>query len=259
MNALLERFSEQQTLGFFLVLGRVGPLFVFAPMFASKMIPARARGVCALALAVGISPLAVKGVELPLGVMDVTGLMMKEILIGLAFAFAVGAVLAAVSVAGSFLDTFIGYSFGALVDPLTGSQSSIISQLYALVGVMVFIGIGGDAMVIEGLARTYELVGVVEFPNLGSLVSGVRESFVGIFIAALQLSAPIIIALVLTDAGFGLLSRVVPQLNVFAVGFPVKMAVGLGLIIVSMPFAAGWMSDGFGAGVADALKFLQVP
>ena len=77
-------------------------------------------------------------------------------LVGLAFAFALAALFAAVQVAGSLLDTLIGFSFGALVDPLTGTSRRGAQQLYALIGVLIFIAIGGDAWVIQGLARTYE-------------------------------------------------------------------------------------------------------
>ena len=136
--------------------------------------------------------------------------MLKELLVGVAFAFALGALFAALSAAGSLLDTLIGFSFGALVDPLTGNQSSIISQVYALVGVLVFIAIGGDAWVIQGLARTYELVPLLEAPHARLARRGrparVRRHLRG----GLQVCAPVLLALVITDAAFGVVSRVVP-------------------------------------------------
>src|SRR3954468_14404186 len=105
MNQLLEQFTEQHIVAFFLTLGRIGPLFVVAPLFSSKMIPARARGVAAVALAVGLSPIALKGGKVPTDAMSLAGLIGKEALVGFAFAFAVSVLFAAVSAAGSFLDT----------------------------------------------------------------------------------------------------------------------------------------------------------
>ena len=257
MNALLRQFSEQQVAGFLLVLGRVGPLFLLAPLFSARMFPARARGIAALALAVGLAPLALRRERVPLEVMELGGLMVKEILVGLAFAFAVGVVISAVAVAGSFLDVLTGFAYGSLVDPLTGNQNAVLSQMYALLGIMVFVGIGGDALVVQGLARTYDLVPLVAFPALGALTAGVRDAFVGIFTSALQLAAPVILALIVTDAAFGLASRVVPQLNVFAVGFPAKIVVGLALIAASLPFASGFIADALGTALDGALGGLR--
>jgi len=256
---VIARFGEQQVAGFLLVLARISPLFLLAPLFSSKLLPARARTVIALGLTIGITPVAVAAAgTLPLDVIGYAGLVFKELLVGLAFAFSLAALFAAVSVAGSLLDLLIGFSFGALVDPVTGNQSTVISQLYGLVGLGVFIAINGDAWVIKGLARTYELVPLLEAPALGSLVAGTQTAFVGIMSSAVQVCAPVLIAVVITDTAFGVVSRVVPSLNVFAVGFPAKVAVGMLLIGVSLPFVAGWLGDELQGAVADALRSLRV-
>jgi flagellar biosynthesis protein FliR len=258
VNALLRQFSEEQVAGFMLVIARIAPLFLVAPMFSSKMIPGRVRGIAAVGLAVGIAPLATKGEHVPLDVMGLGALAVKELLVGLAFAFAIAALFAAVTAAGSLADTLIGFSFGALVDPITGNNASVLSQAYSLVGVAVFIAIGGDAWVIQGLNHTYDLVPLVDFPALGSMVAGVQHAFVGIFVAAIELSAPVLLAVIITDAAFGVVARVVPQLNVFQVGFPAKVTVGLLVIGVSLPFAAGWISDELQRSVGAALQSLRV-
>ena len=255
---LLAQFSEQQVAGFFLVLARISPLFILAPLFSSKSIPRRVRGIVAVGLAFGMAPL-VRGNEIiPLDVTLFPGLVLKELLVGLAFAFIIGALFAAVAAAGALLDTLIGFSYGALVDPVTGNQSSVLSQLYSLVGILVFIAIGGDGWVIKGLARTYDLVPLLAAPALGSLVGGAQEAFAGVFTSTLQICAPIVLALVITDAAFGVVSRVVPQLNVFAVGFPAKVLVGLTLVGVSLPFAATWLADELQRSVGAALESLRV-
>ena len=123
---------------------------------------------------------------------------------------------------------------------------------------LVFIAIGGDGWVIQGLARTYEAVPLLEAPDIGSLVEGAQVAFGGIFGAAIQICAPVLLALVITDAAFGVVSRVVPQLNIFAVGFPAKVAVGLLLIGASLPFVAGWLADELQRSVAAALQTLKV-
>jgi len=256
-NEILRQFGENQVAGFLLVLGRIGPLFVLAPLFSSNMIPGRAKGLCALALTLGIAPIALGKREIPLDILGYAELMFKEILVGVAFAFALGALFAAVSTAGAFIDTLIGFSYGSLVDPITGNQSSVLTQAYTLVGVLVLIAIGGDQLMIRGLARSYDLVPLLDAPALASLVGGVQTAFSQVFRSALELSAPVVLAIVITDAAFGVVSRVVPQLNVFAVGFPAKVTVGLLVISVSLPFTAGWMADELERSVSTALRSLS--
>ncbi len=257
MTPIVQQFGEQQVAGFFLVLARVSPLFVLAPLFSSQLMPMRVRGIVAVALAIGLVPVVAQR-RIPTETFTFAGLVGKELLVGLAFAFALGALFAALSVAGTFLDTSIGFSFGAVVDPISGASAAVLAQLYALIGVLIFIAIGGDAWVIQGLARTYELVPLEAFPSLGAMTSGAVGAFVGIFGAAIQVAGPVLLALILTDAAFGMVSRVVPQLNVFAVGFAAKIVVGLLVLGVTLPFLAGWLSDSLEAAVTDALQMLRV-
>jgi flagellar biosynthetic protein FliR len=258
LQALLQHIGENQVAGFILVLGRIGPLFVLAPMFSSRAITNRAKGVCAVALAAGIAPIALGGHEVPVAVGSLVELMLKEVLVGLAYAFALGALFAAVATAGSFLDTLIGFSYGALVDPVTGNQSAVLTQAYTLVGILVLIAIGGDQLIIKGLAHSYDLVPLLEMPSLPALAGGAQSAVSQVFLAAIELAAPVVLAIVITDAAFGVVSRVVPQLNVFAVGFPAKVAVGLLIIGVSLPFAAGWMADELQRSVSTALQSIRL-
>jgi flagellar biosynthesis protein FliR len=161
-------------------------------------------------------------------------------------------------VAGSFLDTLIGFSFGGLIDPITGNQNAVLARMYSLIGLMIFLAIGGDTWVIQGLARTYEVVGIDQVPSIGTLVAGASQAFSSIFLSAIQVAGPIILALILTDAAFGVVSRVVPQLNVFAVGFPAKVTIGLLLIGVTMPFVGAWLAGELQQSVLQALQTLKV-
>jgi flagellar biosynthetic protein FliR len=260
VNELIQFVGANQTAGFILVLARISPLFVLAPIFSSRMIPARAKGVAAVALAIGMAPVAMQGTKraVPTDAFALAELAVKEMLIGLAFAFAVAVVFNALSIAGSFLDTLVGFSFGSLVDPITGTQSPVLSQIYSLVGVMVFIAIGGDGWMIKGLAETYDLVPLLAFPSIGALVGGANAAFVNIFVSALQIAAPVLIAVTITDAAFGIVSRVSPQMNVFAVGMPAKIIVAILLLGASMPFVAGFVDDSLRSAIGDSLNSIKV-
>jgi flagellar biosynthesis protein FliR len=255
---LITEFGEQRVLAFFLVLARLSPLFLLAPLFSSKMVPARVRSVIAVGLAVGLSPVVAADMRLPTDIMSIGSLLAKELLIGAAFAYALAATFAAISVAGTFLDTTIGFSYGSLVDPVNGTNSAILSTTYSMIGLMVFIAIGGEGWVIKGLARTYEVVSLTQYPSLNHIVSGATESFTAIFTSALEVAGPVLIALILTDAAFGMVTRVVPTLNAFQVAVPAKVVLGLMLVGASMPFVAGWLATELQTDVRIALDTLRV-
>jgi flagellar biosynthetic protein FliR len=205
-----------------------------------------------------MAQLSVGGDEIPTDVLSLGGLMLKEILVGFAFSFALAALFAAIATAGSFLDTLIGFSFGGTVDPINGMQTGVLTQLYSMLGVAIFVAIGGDAWVIRGFASTYEAIPLTATPEIGSLVGGAQVLFSGIFLAAVQVAAPVMLAVIITDAAFGIVSRVMPQLNVFAVGFPAKILIGFVLIGASLPFVADWIGNQLTESVRSALQTLQV-
>jgi flagellar biosynthesis protein FliR len=257
-QTLITEFGEQRVLAFFLVLARISPLFLLAPLFSSKMIPARAKTVVALGLAIGLSPVVAGAQHLPTDVMDIAGLLGKELLVGTAFSYTLAATFAALAVAGSFLDTTIGFSYGSLVDPVNGNQSAILSTTYSMIGLMVFIAIGGDAWVIKGIAKTYDVVGLLQYPSLTHVVEGATQAFTGVCTAAIQVAGPVLLALILTDAAFGMVTRVVPTLNAFQVAVPAKVVLGLLLVGTSMPFVANWLGTELQGDVRQALDTLRV-
>jgi flagellar biosynthesis protein FliR len=134
----------------------------------------------------------------------------------------------------------------------------VLSNMYALFGAAVFVAIDGDAYVIQGLARTYDAVPLDRAPAIGSLVAGAQTAFSGIFVSAFEIAAPVLVALIITDAAFGVVSRVVPQLNIFSTGFPAKMIVGLTLIGASLPFVSGFVANSLETDVLQALHALRI-
>jgi flagellar biosynthetic protein FliR len=258
VKQLLAQLAGNQMAGFILVLARVTPLFFLAPLFSSQMIPPRVRGLVAVAISIGLAPVALHGQHVPSDALSLAGLVLEGLLVGFGFAFALAALMAAVESAGALADVLSGFSFGALLDPIDGNQGGVLLQFYSLVGTLIFLAIGGDAWVLRGLARTFQLVPLTQGPQISSLVGGAEHVFSGIFAATLEIAAPVVIALLITDVAFGVVSRVVPQLSVFAVGFPAKVVVALLLVGASLPFVSGWLSNEVSTSVGAALGALHV-
>jgi flagellar biosynthesis protein FliR len=258
VNQLVTGLEGGHVTAYFLVLARVTPLFLIAPLFSSKMIPRKIKAVVALALTVGLTPVASHGQHLPTEPLQVAGLIVVGFIAGLGFAFVIAGLTAAIQHAGSIIDAVSGFSLGGMIDPVNGNQGGVLTQAYSLVGLLVFLAIGGDAWMLKGLSRTFDLVPITKAPRLNLLSASAANTYGQIFVSAIELAAPAMLALTITDVAFGMVSRVVPQLNVFAVGFPVKVGVGLLVVAASMPFLGGWISDQVTNSVGSALHALQV-
>lgn len=258
MIEILDKLAGNELAGFILVLARVTPLFFIAPLFSSAMIPARVRGIIAVGITIGLTPIAMHGQHVPSAPMALAGLVIEGLLTGLGFAFTLAVLMAAIESAGSLIDVVSGFSYGSLINPMNGENSAVISRFYSLIGTLIFLVIGGDAWTLRGLDRTFTLVPLTQGPRISSLVGGAEQVFTGVFAAALEIAAPVLVALLITDVAFGVVSRVVPQLNVFAVGFPTKVAVALLVVGASLPFVANWISNQLTVSVGAALGALHV-
>jgi flagellar biosynthesis protein FliR len=258
MTQILNELAGNELAGFILVLARVTPLFILAPPFSSPMLPVRVRGILAIGISLGLAPLALHGQYVPSDPLALAGLVVEGLLVGLGFALSFAVLFAAVEAAGSLADLGAGFSYGNLLNPLTDGESAIFSRIYSLFGVAVFLIIGGEAWVLRGLARTFALVPLTSAPRLVGLASGAEQVFSTVFASAVEIAAPVMIALLITDVAFGVVSRVVPQLNVFAVGFPAKVAVAMLLVGASLPFVSGWIASQMSTSVGAALGALHV-
>lgn len=258
MSELLRKLAAGELVGFILVLARVTPLFFLAPLFSSSLIPPRVRGIIAVGIAIGLTPIAMRGQHMPTDPLLLAELVVEGMLVGLGFAFGLAALMAAVESAGAMIDVVSGFSYGELINPLSGESAAVMARFYSLVGTLIFLAIGGDAWTLRGISRTFQIVPLTSGPRLSSLEGGAEQVFSGVLLSALEIAGPVLVALLITDVAFGVVSRVVPQLNVFAVGFPAKVAVALLVAGASLPFVANWISSQLSVSVGAALGALHV-
>jgi flagellar biosynthetic protein FliR len=214
------------------------------------------RTVLAIAIAFGLTPVVAHGVKLPTDALAFVGLMLEGFVVGFAIAFAVACMFAAVQSAGILSDALSGMSFGSTIDPMNGNPGGSLANLYAMVGMGLFLAIGGDEWALRGLAATFRVVPLGGGPRVTSVVSGAVSAFGSVLVGAVEVAAPVMLTLVITDIALGVISKVVPQLNVFAVGFPFKIGVTLLTVAVAIPFVGGWMSNQLADSVGAAIQTL---
>ena len=184
--------------------------------------------------------------------------MIEAIVVGFAFAFAIACVFASIQGAGVLADFLTGFSFGSTVHPVNGNPGGALTNLYAMVGMMLFLAIGGDAWTIRGLSATFRAVPLSGGPQARSMVAGALSMFTQVLVGAIEVVAPVMLVIVITDIALGMVSKVAPQLNVFAVGFPLKVGVGLLTVGVAIPFVGGWMSGQLESSVGAAMHSLSL-
>ena len=213
---------------------RVGPLFILTPVFGSSQTPVRVRVLLGLALAallvMGGKGWPHTGVE---SFGDILGAATIELGIGFAFAFGVMAMFAVFLFGGRLLDLQVGFGEANLLDPITRAQGPLLGTALNLLAVVVFFALDGHHMILRGLAYSLE-----QFPPGSALarlnVDAVVAHFGLIFSYGLVLVAPAVFALLLLDVAFALISRTMPQMNVFVVSMPLKVLIGLFMLSLSM-------------------------
>lgn len=256
LSGLLQSISGRNIAAFFLVLARLTPLFLVGPGFSSQMLIPRARSVIALALAFGLTPIAIHGQTLPTAPMPFIGLALENFLVGFALAYTISCVFGAVQGAGVFGDAFAGLSLGQTVDPINGNPGGSLTNLYSVIGLVIFIVIGGEAWTLRGIDATFRAVPLGHGVAARPLLSEAEAAFASVFVGAIEIAAPLMLAMVVSDLAFGIVSKVVPQLNVFAIDLPLKVIVALLVVAASLPFLSSWMSGQLESSVTSALQAL---
>ncbi len=215
---------------------RVIGLVTLAPGLSFEQAPMNARVILAIALGALIAPIAGGHPEMLDEPLRFMLLCLAELLLGLALGFTAGVMLEAMRLGGEVLDLQIGLRAGQLYDPVTGAHSGILSTAYYMVALLLFLSINGHHWLVRGTAASFSMVpvgGTTLGADMGTLVGELGTT---LLVMGLRIAAPIMAALLLADLALGLVVRAVPQINVFLVGIPAKVALALVIAAAGAPF-----------------------
>lgn len=249
-------FSITQIVTFLLVLSRVGGIFTTAPIFGNANVAPMVRVAIAVCLALVFIPMS-KYQPLNLDFMPLAFAVAKEALVGIIMGFLAALMFAAIQMAGAFIDMQVGFGFASVVDPMIKEQNAVIGQFQNMAATLVFLAMNGHHLMIRGLADSFAIL-PLGFLSLDPEASGsILKIFVVMFMAAMKIAAPIVGAVFLTDVALGILNRTVPQLNVFVVGLPAKLAICLVAMTAVLPMAVAVMTRLFGGLERDLITILK--
>jgi flagellar biosynthetic protein FliR len=219
-------------------LTRIIGLISTAPLFGNVSVPARVKIVLSVLLSLIMAPTVP---ALPaMDPMSLAGMLIlvQQLVIGLAMGFAMRIVFAAAEMAGEISGMTMGLGFATFFDPQSQGRSSAISQFLSLLMLMVYLASNLHLVMLSSLADSFQTLPISSAP----LGTGGIHQLVGwggrIFSAGLQLSLPIIAALLITNIALGILTRAAPQLNIFGIGFPITIGVGFIMIALTLPYLA---------------------
>ena len=239
-------FSIQDIYKTLLIMFRTGALFMTVPIFGHISIPRILRVWLILILSFLIFPSAVVSeIRPPATTFHLAVVILTEFAIGFAIGFAVIILFAAIQFAGHMIGLQMGLAVASVMDPMSAERISIIGEFYYLFSLLVFLLINGHHFVIEALVRSFELIPVGGGMFEGGLGEYILDLTGNLFIVAVKLAAPVIITLFIVNVVFGIVARTVPQMNVFIVGFPLALGIGLIMIRFSLPFFKTVLLDAF--------------
>ena len=219
---------------------RVGGVVMVAPLFGTRSVPRRVKGMLAMALGFAMAPLAGPAPPLP-GIDPLTILtVLRELLIGVAMGFVLRLAFEAGALAGEFIAQGTGLSFAVLADPLRGTNSGVVGQWFYLCFALLFLAMNGHLMLVEMLADSWKAVPLASTWAPDAQSFRLVAEFGGqMFLVGIQIALPVVLAMLVVNLAFGVMSRAAPALNPIQLGLPASLLLGLVLMVTLTGQIAG--------------------
>lgn len=222
---------------FLLIFVRVSGIFTAAPVFGARNVPLLVKAGMALIFSLILLPLLSQHPPAMPGNFLVYFLfVIKEYLVGLIIGFIASLVFSSIQMAGFLIDTQIGFGMVNIMDPLFGQQVPLIGNFQYMLALLVFLATNGHHLFIMALVSSFQVVPVTQVVFHTTLAPLFVDLLIEFFIIAFKISLPVVVTLLLMDIGMGILARTMPQMNIFMIGMPAKIFVGLFMLSMALPF-----------------------
>lgn len=222
-------------------LVRILGLVMVAPVFGHRSVPAQVKIGLGVFIALIVSPTLPPPPDVALGSWQGLFILVQQFLIGLAIGFTMRVVFASVELAGEIIGLQMGLGFASFFDPQSAGQTLVLSRFFNLLAMLVFLAVNAHLLVLGLLAESFTTLPISAAPLAAEGFRGVAAFGSTIFVVGLQVALPLIAVLLMTNLALGILTRSAPQLNIFAIGFPITLGVGLIVLDFSMPYFAPQM------------------
>ena len=215
-------------------------IVLLLPFFGGRSVPFMVKVGVSILLAVMATPFIDRVPSLdglfPIGIF-------REVLIGITIGFVVRLLFAGVEMAGQLTGIQMGFGVATVIDPQTISQLSVFAQLFNIVAALLFFSMNIHLVFIMAIKESYSLVPPYGFALSAPVLDGLLTMTGRLFVVSIKLAAPIMVVILLINIALGIVARTVPQMNVFIIGFPITIMVGLAMFLLTLPFFAGLVGD----------------
>lgn len=239
-------------------LVRLLALIASAPIFGDQQTPVRVKIGLSVLLAILLAPTLDPMPAVPVGSPQGLLIIIQQIIIGSAMGFTMRLIFSAVELAGEFSGMIMGLGFASFYDPRSASNSAVISQWLGIIASLTFLTLNGHLMILSLVAESFHTLPVGQMMSAQSFYT-VAKWGENIFIFGLQISFPLLAALLITNLALGILTRAAQQLNLFAIGFPITLTIGFVILSISLPYLAPIMDRMTADALATALKLVKLP
>ena len=247
---------------FLLMLTRCSGVFLIAPFFGSMNIPMQLRAAASFVFALVLFPV-VDGLgilEAPSSVLGFAIAVLGELFVGWLIGFVSYVCFSAIHMAGKVMDMQVGFAVVNVMDPTSGQQIPLIGSFLYNLGIIVFLVTNGHHMIITALVESFRAVPLLALHLNLSLPMLMVDFVNGIFLTGMKIAMPVTFAILLVNVSLGILARTMPQMNIFVVGIPMQLMVGVGVLAMLLPFYVmflGGMFDEMYGKISIALQSLQ--
>jgi flagellar biosynthetic protein FliR len=219
---------------FILVLVRVSVILIMLPIFSAAQVNSMVRFGLGLLVTIVVWS-AVPPITVIEGIGPLTAAVFSQAFVGFVFGFVAFLVFVGIQFAGEVMDLEVGFSIVNVINPLTSQNVSVLGEFQLALGSLIYLISNAHHFLFQGLAGSFNLVPLPYVTISPQLNTDVLTFFAQSFFMVFQIAGPIAVALFLTNIGLALMARVAPQLNIFAVGFPLQIMIGLTMMIISLP------------------------
>ena len=231
-------------LGFALVLTRISSFLLVLPVFGSKAIPVQIKAAVAVFLSLFFCTTTRLGIDpADVSTMQALVLLAAEAVYGLALGLIVTLLFSVVQLSGHVVEQQMGLTMAEIVDPLTGQEVGPLASMLEMIFILLFLSANGHHLFLLIVSKSFSAFPAGTIPTLDLMVGGVIETSSVMFVACLRLAAPMLAAFLILMVALALLARLIPEMDIFFVGAPVQVALGLSLTAVFMPFIAGFVKE----------------
>lgn len=244
---------------FVIAWARLLGLFVLAPVLSSPTILMRFRVLFAFAMAICIAPWLSENLESdPNDLLTLGVLLLKEFSLGAVIGILLSIIFACLNVCSQFFLVQIGMGVAEIFDSITNANSSLWSYFFYMIATLIFIELNGLHLLLKAITESYELIPTFDFLDKGELLFGRSvDYFSNMFFIALKMAIPIVATALILSITLGVIGKIAPQANIFILGIPLQLGLGMLFIMITLPFMVVVFSNLIENTIRDIINILS--